>query len=464
MPSNTTPTQAELLSKHPLYRQHIDEWLYYRKSYEGGKAYRDARLLYPYRFEREGGGALLEERLQQTPLDNHCENVLHTYSSFLWKRKPTRDLGPLQSDAETLAMLEDADLDGTPLNEFMRNVLLQAGIYGHTWIVIDKAIHRYRTLAEERRNGVRPYLVQYTPPAVWDWQIERTPAGTIETTYLKVVEEETLKSGVPRKTIRIWTPERIQAYRIEGEGGQLETLHDTSNPIGMVPAICHYAQGRIQRGVGASPIKDVARLQQSIYNDLSELSQTIRNTNHATLVKNPDDDASGGAGAVVVMSETTDPGKKPYLLQPQLFQLQGLIKAIEKKESMVNRITHLTPVRTIRTQVLSGEALKTEFQLLNALLSEMAAGLQLTETRMLRVFCAWLGKQEEGRDVIIKYPEKFELRDRQQDISILSQAAGMEVQSPTYKKELQKLIASIALEDDAHIEEINREIEGNGDG
>jgi len=34
------------------------------------------------------------------------------------------------------------------------------------------------------------------------------------------------------------------------------------------------------------------------------------------------------------------------------------------------------------------------------------------------------------------------------------------VESPTFQKELQKLIASIVLEDDAQLEEINGEIDG----
>ncbi|QEQ56320.1 hypothetical protein [Chlorobium phaeovibrioides] len=100
------------------------------------------------------------------------------------------------------------------------------------------------------------------------------------------------------------------------------------------------------------------------------------------------------------------------------------------------------------------------FQLLNALLAEMASGLQLTEYRMLEVFCRWLGKEEQAATVIIQYPEKFELRDREQDLSLLKEADGLSVESPTFQKELQQLVASITLEDDAQLEEINGEIDG----
>jgi len=457
------PTYEELMRKHPLYDEYLDEWLYYQQSYQGGKEYREASLLYSYAFEKEeGGGDFYKERINQTPLDNHCESALHTYSSFLWKKRPERDLGSLVTDPETLAMLKDADLEGTPLNEFMRGVQIEAGIYGHSWIVIDKAAGAYKTLAEERAAGVRPYLVHYAPPSVWNWTIERGRSGAVETTYLKVVEEEQGSDGNTTQTVRIWTKEKIEAYRINDSGKEPETLIDKENPLGIIPAICHYGRSRLHRGIGTSEIKDVSKLQQSIYNDLSELAQSIRNTNHATLVKNADDDASGGAGGVVIMAETTEPGKTPYLMQPQLFQLLGITESIEKKENMINRMTHLAPIRSVKTQPQSGEAIKTEFQLLNALLAEMASGLQLTEYRMLEVFCRWLGKEEQAATVIIQYPEKFELRDREQDLSLLKEADGLSVESPTFQKELQKLVASITLEDDAQLEEINGEIDGGG--
>jgi len=302
--------------------------------------------------------------------------------------------------------------------------------------------------------------VHYAPPSVLDWEIRRNASGALETTYLKALEEEQLVEGEVVSTVRIWTKERMQVYRSANGSSEAETVIDKKNPLGIVPAVCHYGRGQVHRGVGASEIRDVARLQQSIYNDLSELAQTIRNTNHATLVKNEGDDATGGAGGVVIMARETESGKKPYLLQPQIFQMDGIIKSIEKKEEMINRMTHLAPVRSVKVQAQSGEAIKTEFQLLNALLAEMASGLQMTEYRLLKIFCRWLGKAAEGEEIIIKYPEKFELRDRQQDLNLLKEADGLTVNSPTFQRELQKLIASITLEDDAQLEEINGEIEG----
>ncbi len=49
------------------------------------------------------------------------------------------------------------------------------------------------------------------------------------------------------------------------------------------------------------------------------------------------------------------PEKRPYLLQVDAEALLGLLQAMEMKVEMINRMAHLTPVRTYRrSQVASG--------------------------------------------------------------------------------------------------------------
>ena len=86
----------------------------------------------------------------------------------------------------------------------------------------------------------------------------------------------------------------------------------------------------------------------------------VRGSNHKTLVKNKGDDASTGAGGVIVMHKDTVPEKRPYLLQAEA--LLGLLQATEMKVEMINRMAHLTPVRTYRSMAASGVAIETEFQ------------------------------------------------------------------------------------------------------
>lgn len=455
-------THDELLKKHPLYDRHEKTWKYLRSSYKGGKEYEEAKLLYQYAYERldaTKGAELYAERLAQTPFENHCKSAVTTYSSYIWRKKPQRDLGRLRTNYETLALLENCDLEGTPLNEFMRQVEIHGHIYGHSWIIVDKASKRYKTLAEERLAGARPYLIRYDPLDVWNWEFSRSESGQMELTYLKVCESETTRHGVMKQTIRIWTKDTIEAYTIIDGKIDLVPHINNKNHLGIIPAICHYSREKNGLGIGVSEIEDIAKMQQSIYNHLSEMTQAIRNENHNTLVKNRDDDTATGAGGVIIMAESTDPAKKPYLLQPQIFQLSGLISAIKEQTDMINRMSHLLPVRNNNTEAYSGEALKTEFQLLNALLNEMASQVQMTEQKTMKVFCRWIRKDKDFESITITYPVNFELRDTTSEIALLSQAKSLNVKSESYQKELDKAIVGLTMEDDAQLELITGEID-----
>ena len=223
-----------------------------------------------------------------------------------------------------------------------------------------------------------------------DWRFEESGSGCYELTFLKVRErvDGGNSSNGEGWVYRLWSRERVEVWWVDGEH-EAVLVSGGVNEVGVVPAVVHYNTKPLERGVAVSDLQDVARMQRSMYNDLSELAQMVRGSNHKTLVKNRGDDASTGAGGVIVMHEDTVPEKKPYLLQADAEALLGLLQAIEMKVEMINRMAHLTPVRTYRSAVASGVAIETEFQILNTLLAEKAAQLALTENQLFRIFCRW---------------------------------------------------------------------------
>ena len=112
-----------------------------------------------------------------------------------------------------------------------------------------------------------------------------------------------------------------------------------------------------------------------------------------------------GAGGVIIMDPDTPSGKLPYFLQADASALTGLLNTIDKKTEMVNRMAHLSPVRTYRAQVVSAVAMETEFQILNTLLADKAAQLQLTEYRIFEIFCAWEGNDHANAGFEVNYPK-----------------------------------------------------------
>ena len=139
------------------------------------------------------------------------------------------------------------------------------------------------------------------------------------------------------------------------------------------------------RAVGVSDLTDIADLQRAIYNELSEVEQLIRLANHPSLVKTRDVDASAGAGAIIEMTDNLDPALKPYLLQPSGQNLQQVLETMSSKIDAINRLSHVGAVRSTSARVVSGVALRTEFQLLNARLAEKANLMQLAEEQIWRL-------------------------------------------------------------------------------
>ena len=436
-----------------VYTANSDDWKMFEASYKGGRAWKEMNYLYQYINETS---AQLQERVKQTPLENHCEGVVSTYSGFIWRDPPKRNLGTLNNNVPLNALLKDADREGTPFNEFMKQVMIWGSVYGLVWVILDKPSSTAYTKADEINGGIRPYLRFYTPLDVTDFEFTPKPTGEYELTWFEVQEQYTTREG-DVKIMRQWSKESVVTSTTIGKETQTTTI---KNPIGRIPATPHYNKKSLTRGLSTSDLQDIAGLQISIYNDLSELSQMIRGANHKTLVKNINDQASSGAGGVIIMDPDTPAGKLPYLLQADASALTGLLNTIDKKTEMVNRMAHLTPVRTYRKQTISAVAIETEFQILNTLLADKAAQLQLTEYRIFDHFCAWEAIDGAKTGFEVNYPTHFELRDKQADLIFIKAAreAAALINSATLQTELNKQLARIALPNDDLIEKIDKEL------
>ena len=420
----------------------------------GGQDYQNGYQLNRYILETD------EEylkRAENTPIDNHCKNVVQIYSSFLFRVPPTRNYGSMNGDEQLRSFLNDADLDGRSFNNVIREMQVNASIYGTCWAMLDKPAVQTQTRAEELQLDIRPYMSLYTPENVLNWNFERSLNGKYILTSLTLLED--LFDDMA--TIRVWTMEDITTYRV----AEFNKGYSTSKPImvdempnmlGKIPAVVLYNQKSQRRGIGISDLNDVAELQKAIYNDYSEIEQLIRLSNHPSLVKTPNVEASAGAGSIIEMPEDLEPNLKPYLIQPSSQSLDGIMNNINMKVESINRITHMGAVRATQDRVQSGIALQTEFQLLNARLSEKADYLQNAEEQIWNLFAEWQGREFDGE---IIYPDSFNLRDYASDLQFLQMAKASGVQSDSFVKEVDKQIARAVVDDDEKINTIDNEID-----
>jgi len=419
-----------VISAHSAYKSLINRWIFLNDSYQGGFDYFQGKYLEPYYYESR---ADYEKRLRQVSLDNHVKSVVNTFNSFLLRKDVKRDYGSLSSDPQLPQFLKDSDLDGSNFSAFIRDISTYALVYGHAWVIVDKTPAPAYTRADELNQNIRPYVTIFTPENVLDWQYTRQPNGYYQLTYLKVKEEYTGDT----QYIREYTEDTITVYAVNKKSRQAEIREVLVNQLGRVPAVCVYNQKSNIRGVGVSAVGDIADVQKEIYEFSSEIEQIIRLTNHPSLVKTSDVEAAAGAGSIIQMPQGMDPNLRPYLLQPNGSSIESVLNTIQKKIDSIDRMASLGGIRSVESRRLSGIGLQTEFQMLNAHLSNLAMNLEFAEEQIWRLYAAYQGVVWDG---LIEYSRTFSIQDKMNDITMYKMAKDSNIADPVISAEIDKKI------------------------
>ena len=436
---NNTTNVDYIVEAHEAYKYYINRWTFLGDSYQGGYDYFMGKYLEPYYYESRED---YEKRLRMTAVDNHTKSVVGIFNSFLFRKDIYREFGSVETDPGLKPFMKDADLDGRSFDAFLRDLSAYTMVYGNCWVIVDKSNIQVGTRAEELEQGLRPYVSLFTPDNVLDWQYKRQPNGLYTLTYLKV-KEEVIENV---QYIREYTPDEINVYKVDGDEKTGSIVDSMPNTHGQVPAVCVYAQRSNLRGIGISAVGDIADVQKDLYELSSEMNEIIRLTNHPSLVKTRGTEASAGAGSIVQMEEGLDPGLKPFLLQPNGSSIESIIGAMDKKIESIDRMACLGGIRSIESRRLSGIGLQTEFQMLNAKISDFAANLEHAEEQIWRMWAMYQGKAWDG---MVEYARSFSIQDKANDIAMLKLAKESNITNPSITSRIDDLIFETITEESA---------------
>lgn len=434
-----------LVSTNLLYLENKERWKFLLDSYIGGDEYRSGGYLTRYATESDKE---YRNRLSATPLDNHCRSVISVYTSFLFRKEPDREFGNLSNNINLENFLADADLDGRTLDSFMKDVAIWANVFGHTWIIVAKPQSNAATRAGELAQGIRPYVNLITPLTVTDWRWFREPSGAYTLEYLKYIEEVNDTFSI----IKEWTLDEIITSQVNHNNHELVGELREPNQLGRIPAVIAYATRSPVRGIGASAISDIADHQKKIYNEYSEVESSIRLNGHPTLVKTADVEASAGAGSIALMPDGMDPGLKPYLLDVST-DINSIYASIEHSVSAIDKMANTGAVRATESRTMSGVAMDTEFQLLNARLSELARNLELAEEQIWRWYSIYEGTVWEGE---VEYEHNYNIKSKDNEyrnLQIASATAQTNNARAVVEYRLRKLLDDPRWEVDTEEEE-----------
>ena len=421
---------AALISGNHLYDTYYKRWKYLLESYIGGEEYRRAQNLVRYQLENNSE---YQQRLNNTPLENHCASVISVYNSFLFRQEPTREYGSIENAPELKDFLRDCDFEGKNINQFMKDVSTWSSVFGHCWVFVTKPNIGAQNRAEEIQAGVRPYLSIINPIMVLDWDFRRQISGRYELVYIKYLED--INGDV--RTVKKWYPDRIETTVVDLKKNETLDEQVVPNGLGKIPCVLAYNKHSTFRGIGISDISDIADAQRFIYNSTSEVQQAIAMDSHPSLVKTTETNAGVGPGSLIEMPDNLDPGLKPYALEFSGGNIDSIYKSIEHTISAIDKMANVGAVRATEAKTMSGVAMETEFQLLNAKLSEKADNLELAEEQMWKLWCEYQGYEWTGT---IDYPGSFNIKDTATEINQLKTAK----EAATSPKLIQHIDKSIA--------------------
>jgi hypothetical protein len=432
---------SAVLSEKEMYTAYTGRWKYLLQSYLGGQDWQDGANLTQYQNETQTDYVL---RLRATGYDNHVQSVIKVWNSFLFRENPERDLGSLENMPQTLDFLKDADLDGRSLNQIMKDVTTWSSVFGHCHVIMVKPNMGAETMADELSMGVRPYVNILTPLAVIDWEFERQPNGRQDLVYFKYIED----FNDSQRTIKEWTKDVITTYTVNIDRREMESYSQEVNGLGRIPVTTVYNSKSPVRGIGVSAITDIADLNRMIYNINSEMEQSIRVDGHPSLVKTPDTQAGIGAGSIIHMADNLDPGLKPYLLEYSGAELGAMLDVKRNLIEAIDKIANTGGIRQTESRSMSGIAMETEFQLLNARLAEMGDNLELAEEQIWTWFAMYQGLVYDGHTT---YPNNFNIRDAEKTMQNLAVAKGAATDPGVYKVIDHNILELLGVEQPAKI-------------
>ena len=202
-------SRDEAFETHKDYKENVNLWEYYIRSYNGGYDYTLGQFLNRYNLELDNE---YNQRLGNTPCDNHCKNIIQIYSSFLFRVKASRDFGAMADEASLESFIKDADLDGNSFDAVMKQAQNYSSIYGHCFLILDKPNITTNTRAEELEQDIRPYLSIVTPENVTNWKYERLANGKYDLTEVVVREDISNDKFKFRDTKKMFVADHVSRF------------------------------------------------------------------------------------------------------------------------------------------------------------------------------------------------------------------------------------------------------------
>lgn len=481
--------------KHPLYKSRELAWYKWRVCFEGGDTFIDRYL---EKFEHTEDTLEFKARKNITYAPAFAKAAIIEIRNSIYQRLAdiTRSGGPDSYKKAILGENGGVDLVGSSMNTFMGiEILEELLVMGRVAIYVDMPPLQGATIAQNK--GLRPYLYSYKTEDIRSWDEDDTP---VKNTYRAVLLRDIIPERDPYFNLPNGEIERYRYYWKDETGVWVQFY---SNTGAKVTADGEPGGEAIRLDLNCIPIVilelnnslmcDVANYQIALLNLASTDMAYCVNANfpfytemfderiEASHLKqagayeeaNTELDADGNPiGGItvndsnVVNTTTKVPSgpssgrryakglERPGFIYPSAEPMKA---SMEKQQQLIKEIRLLInlTIADLQSKGASAESKGLDSRTLESGLSYIGLVMEDAERQVADI---WKQYEKSKVEVLIKYPEKYSLRnqaDINAEVNELKEQKSI-VPSATYKKAIFMRIAELLVGHRISIIELNK--------
>ena len=432
--------------EHPEYVANKAMWKKYRDLYSGGEQIRERASEYLIPRNKEPD-AVYQERVSRVYYENYIGSIIDWYSATLLRREPVLVVEGSNDSGKQFfnEFAEDCDLKGTSLSDFFRQQLVNALIFGRTYIALDfpRFSKPAPNRAEEDATGrSRAFLVEYTPNEVINWS--HSSDGNLEwlvvrTTCLR--QEKVTDSDWKRETRWIYYDrEDFRIYsRIEGNDAVSATIRLIDEGKHGLASQRRVPVFQLKVTDGLWLMNKAALLQLEHFNKSNALSWALTMGLFATPVVYSDREWNQivGEGYFIQLG----PNDKFGWTEPEGHVFQIAAENLERMKDEIYRVCYLM-AQAARPQAAnvgqSGLSKQRDFSITQEVLR--AYGDAVKET-IKQTLGAIESARQDGLSIDVSGLDEFDIGDFSNELDDAEKLLSLGIESETLKKQLFKKLA-----------------------
>lgn len=408
-----------------------------RQAYEGGEEFINRANLFSHCREK---AEEYTDRLARAYYLNYSAPAVDTYSFFLFKTPVTRKY---KEDSEKISsFLEDCDRKGTDFDKFIKDLVTSVLVAGSEFVAVDVPQVETLTVQQEKEANKKPYLYTIKTENVLDF--EEDDKGLVWIKYLEEREDKGGKwdyEGTGKKVVYvIWSRGHYISYDKEGT-----VVDDIKLNIDFVPIV------PIRFQEGKSLIRDIARINRSLFNWCSLLDELLyRQTFSWLIVPSDPNEPLKEKKIGTSWCFTFNPESKhlPTFISPDASNASTLENRCNNAIQEIYRISNIN--FNTKDVGKSGIAKAYDFMNINKTLAAIAYTFQEAERSIFQIIGKYYGtevsfdsdnKFENELDIFIQYPTEFAITAVADRLSRLYEGLTTE-----FSKRFKKLCASGIVE------------------